>query len=306
VRGAPRTLLVGLLSVTAASFAFVDGAGARILRPWGSTLASTPTLDTANGASHANGGRPTRHGVTPLAHDGADIALWNTRVKGGSATAPRGGQVRAIRLRGCAVEDQSAPSQLSVGVPVNSIEFQTLTRQSNGAYKSDVTAGTFQLPFCSSSANPASGRISTRTVTTFTPIHMCIAKGDTVDLYGLGGFVPSPIGFPWYPQGIPLEVLALSSGSSMRSFLDADISGGVYSPGAQPRGADSGWGVEPGEELMLQVVEGVGGDAYGLCPGGTAAEPSSSNKVLCAYHPPYDGHPRCGSTADRRRRRSVT
>src|SRR5207248_3233250 len=102
-------------------------------------------------------------GISPYVHDGADIALWNTRVTGGSATAPRGGQVLAFRIRGCAVEDDTAPVQLSLGVPVNTIEFQTLTRQRDGSYKSDVTAGTFRLPFCSDSADPPRGRVSTRT-----------------------------------------------------------------------------------------------------------------------------------------------
>jgi hypothetical protein len=279
---------------------------ALILRSWGSTLSPTPTLDTANGASHASGGHPTRHAISPFLHDGADLAIWNVRVAGAAASAPRGGQVRAIRVKGCAAKDVTAPTQLSLGVPVNTIEFQTLVRKPHGAYRSTATAGRFELPFCSNSPNPSRGRISTQTVTSFAPIHMCIARGNTVGLYGLGGFVPSAVGFPWYPQGVPLEVLASSPRSSMASFLDADISGGVYAPGGRPRGVNSGWGTEPGEELMLQVVEGVGGDAYGLCPGGTADEPTISNRVLCAYHRPYDGHPRCGRKSDRPRRSQWT
>jgi hypothetical protein len=275
---------------------------ARMIAPWGSDLSLTPTLDTANGASHGSGDLPTRHEITPDPHDGADIALWNTKVAHGQPTAPRGGQVRAIRVKGCAIKDNSAPFQLSVGVPVNTINFQTLARQPDGSYKATATAGPFQLPFCSNSANPASGPISTNSITSFSPIHMCIARGNTVDLYSIGGFIPNAIGPSWYPEGVPFEVLARMKGSSVNAFADADISAGVYAPGARPRGPNSGWGVQPGEELMVQAVEGVGGDAYGLCPGGTADEPTSSNKVLCAYHAPYDGHRKCGREANRARR----
>jgi hypothetical protein len=288
---------IGLTAVSVGLLA-PAGAAARMVPPWGSTLSATPTVGTANGASHASGGRPTRHEINPYSHDGSDIALWSTRVAGGHATAPRGGQVRALRLKGCAVKDPTAPSQRSLNVPVDTIEFQTLVR-AGGSFKAAVTAGTFLLPFCSDSVRPDRGRISTATITTFHPIHMCIARGNTVGLYGLGGFVPGLSGgLGWYPEGIPLEILARVRGSSSDAFVDADVSNGVYSPDARPRGAHSGWGREPGLELMLQVVEGVGADAYGLCPGGTAEEPSKTNTVVCAVRPPLDGHRRCTRAKD--------
>src|ERR1700760_98508 len=143
---------------------------AKILRPWGSRLAQTPTLDTANGASYRTGDRPTRHVLNPYPHDGADLALWNSRIRQGRATAPAGGQVLAIRIKGCALEDTSAPSQLSAGVPVNQINFQALAPTGSGFTATAVAAG-FRLPFCSNTAHPARGRTSTHTITTFHPIH---------------------------------------------------------------------------------------------------------------------------------------
>jgi hypothetical protein len=297
VRGTKRLLgvLIGL------GLAIAPAAHATILAPWGSTLSATPTLDTANGASHATRDRPTRRGISPSPHDGADLAIWNTLLAHGSATAPRGGQVRAARIKGCALKDTSAPTQSSGGIPVNTINFQTLTRERNGSYRSDITAPGFRMPFCSSSATPTKGRVNTGTITTFQPVHMCIARGDTVGFYDIGGFIPNGNGPSWYPEGVPFEILARAPGSSMASFADADLSNGVYARGARPRGPNSGWGSEPGQELMLQVVEGVGGDAYGLCPGGSADEPASSNKVNCTYRPPYDGHRHCRTAADRAR-----
>jgi hypothetical protein len=287
---------MGPCALTAASLA-----GALVLAPgtqaktltWGSSLAATPTLDTANGASHASGGHTTKHAVNPDPHDASDFTLWNMRIPGRSATAPRGGQVRSIRIKGCALEDHSAPSQISAGTPVNQINFQSLAPRGNGAYSATATAAGFRLPFCSDSTSPTRGAVNTSMITTFHPIHLCIARGGLVNFYDIGGYVPASSGFGFYPQGVPFEIIAPAPGSGMVSFADANSSGGTYAPGARPKGANSGYGTESGEQLMLQVVEGTGGDAYGLCPGGTANEPSNSNRVICAYHAPFDRHRKC-------------
>ncbi|HTX33293.1 MAG TPA: hypothetical protein VMD09_18075 [Solirubrobacteraceae bacterium] len=277
--------------------AMAPSAAAKILRPWGSNLSQTPTLDTANGASHRTGDRSTRHVLNPYPHDGADLALWNSHLRRGRATAPAGGQVLAIRIKGCALKDRSAPTQLSGGVPANQINFQALAPTGGGETASAVAAG-FSLPFCSNTMHPGRGRISTHTITTFHPIHLCVSRGDAVDFYDIGGFIPNPTGPSWYPEGVPFDVISRVGGASMDSFEDANAAGGVYVPGARPSGSDSGWGVESGEELMLQVIEGTGGDAYGLCPGGTAEEALDSNHIICAYHAPFDQHRRCGAAAD--------
>lgn len=294
-----------LAMLAGVTLAVAPSAQARILHPWGSDLAATPTLDTANGASHASRDQPTRRAISPDPHDGADLALWNSHLAVGSAVAPRGGQVLGVRVKGCAVEDRSAPTQTSAGTPVNTINFQALTRQRVGSYNADVTAPGFRMPFCSNSAHPARGRTSTSTITTFHPIHLCVARGDAVGFYDIGGYIPNSNGPSWYPEGVPFRVIATTGGSSMNSFADADISGGLYAPGARPRGPNSGRGEERREELMLQVVEGVGPDAYGLCPGGTANEPANSNTIVCVDHAPYGRHPHCGRAANKARSRRL-
>lgn len=305
LRPAVMRAAIGLAALAAAAFALSASAEARILRPWGSTLSATPTLDTANGASNASRDQSVRHGVNPDPHDGADLVLWNRQLGRGLPTAPRGGQVLAIRIKGCALEDHSAPSQLSAGIPVNQINFQALA-PSSGGYRATATATGFHLPFCSNSARPARGRVNTSTITTFHPIHLCVAKGYAVGFYDIGGFIPNPRGPSWYPEGVPFEIIARVGRSSMGSFADADASGGTYLSGGRPRGANSGWATEGAEQLMLQVVEGTGGDAYGLCPGGTADEPLTSNRIICAYHAPFDRHRPCGRAADLARKTSVS
>lgn len=298
-----------------------SGSGAAVLSPWGSSLSARPTMDTANGATSEQQDKPLNvyNGstadnaiatafsgscsyawgttCTPWAHTGADNTVWNTSVAGGSATAPEGGQVLQVKVKGCAIEDNGAPTQESQtgtgsSVPVNSIEFQTLT-PTNGSYKADVTAGLFQLPFCSVSSNPATGDVNTGTVTTYQPVHMCVNQGDTVDFYDLGGQIPNDSGPSYYPQGVPFDVISQVTGSGMDSFTDADIANG-YSPGSQPRGNNSGWGSESNQEVMLQVIEGTGDDAYGQCPGGNANEPSTSNQVICVQErASSEGYPTC-------------
>jgi hypothetical protein len=309
------TLPIAALAALALAFPVVSRA--TVLAPWGSSLSATPTLDTANGASAETNDEPlssfsgrnadnaistafssgctrsygaTTINCTPWIHSGADNTVWNTAVAGGSATAPQGGQVLEVRIKGCAVKDPNSPTQSSStgtggSVPVNTIEFQTLTPLTGGSYRVDATAGPFTLPFCSDTPSGAN------TITTYQPVHMCVSAGDTVSFYDLGGTVPNSGGPAYYPQGVPFQVIAPVAGSGTASFTDADTANGLYSYGAQPRGNNSGWGQEGNQEVMLQVVEGVGDDAYGLCPGGNAEEPSNSNTVLCVERHTNPGDP---------------
>ena len=46
-------------------------------------------------------------------HDGADTALWNTTIPHGERPgAPRGGQITAVRLEGCALPATGGPPPL--------------------------------------------------------------------------------------------------------------------------------------------------------------------------------------------------
>ena len=235
-------------------------------------------------------------------HSGGDNTAWNT---GSAAGAPQGGQVRQVQVKGCAVEDnttgnsQQSPNGAGGTDPANSIQFQTLAPQSNGSYKVDQTAGIFQLPFCSNSSDPTQGNVTTSTVTSFTPLHLCVNAGEIVSFYDLGGAVPDTAGGGYfYPQGVPFDVIAAASGDTMDSFVDSEAAGGLYTPGATISsvngGNGTGWGQEMGEEVMLSASEGTVEDAYGLCPGGKATEPTDSNTITCvAENNPPAGYTPC-------------
>ncbi len=324
-------------AAAAASLALAAPAGASMVT-FGPDLATVPapTLDTANGAAAALDDEPlslwnstqntgssdadeaiatsysrgcTRvysgEGVyrcTPWMHTGADNTIWNISA---DSQAPQGGQALEVDVKGCTVRDNSPgnTSQSPTGdggfVPSNSIEFQTLTPQSAGAFKADATAGLFQLPWCSDSADPADAvaAVNTSTITAFHPLHMCLGQGDTVSFYDVGGTVIPPSGPAFYPQGAPFTVIAPVPGVSTDSFTDADAAAGEYAPGSRPRGDNSGWGSESGQEVMLAVVEGTGDDAYGLCPGGHAVEPADANSVICvtAHTNPGDPYGTCNA-----------
>jgi hypothetical protein len=262
---------------------------------FGSDLSAVPTLDTANGA-YSNNGDPAgpENALLPNPHAAEDATVWNATMPSGSPGAPVGGQVTGVKVEGCAIEDTTAPSQDSQGTPVNTVLFQVLVPQTqpDGSinYTPVATAGNFLMPFCSSSADPTTGPVNTSTVTTFSPVHECVSPGDLIAFHDIGGFIPpSGGGGPWYPQGTPFDVIALLGGSEMNSYIGF-MSG--YGPNSPPE-AGAGFASEPREQLEMQMVEGTGGDAYGLCPGGSANEPGDSNQVICDYGTSSEGHPAC-------------
>lgn len=288
------TALVGL------ALALPAAAGATILSPWGSNLSATPTLDTANG-DYSNAGSTVgpENTIAPNPHEAEDLGVWNAAASAG-ATAPQGGQALYVKVKGCAIKDTTAPTdsngdQYSEGTRVNTIVFQTLAPQGRD-WAATATSGQFLMPFCKS-ADSSGTRVTPDYVSTFQPIHMCVAAGGTIAFHDIGGFIPpNGSGGPWYPQGVPMDVIATAGSSSINSFVGVGASTygpGLYGPG-EPDPSFSGWGSEPGKELMLQVIEGVGDDAYGLCPGGTANEPSNSNSIICvSERASAEGHPTC-------------
>lgn len=260
-----------LLGATLAiSLILPASAAASILPAWGSNLSATPTFDTANN-------------LQPSPHDGADTAVWNSALASGSPAAPQGGQVLKVNIKGCARQASGAPTTEPNGTPVNEIHIQTLTPGGGGSMTVDQSSQAFTYPWCGNG-------VTQNTITTFQPLHMCVKQGEVVDFNDIGGFLAADPSA--YPNGVPYQIIAQVSGSSMNSYIQDNGTnvGATFSPGTNPT-STSGWGSEPNEELLLQVIEGVGDDAYGLCPGGHASEPANSNQVICVYHATNPGDP---------------
>lgn len=284
-------MLGRLLAVLAVALLAIPAAANANFTTWGSNLGATPNADTANGATHANPSG-TSNVILPNPHDGQDLSVFNTTVAGGTALASQGGQVLKVTIKGCAVKDPSSPSQQSPDgtggyQPVNAIEFIIEVPNGQGGWSNGPVAGMFRLPFCGDPA-PTGGVYTATSLSTFQPVHMCISPGDTVALHDLGGFVPGP-GAGYYPQGIPLKVISQGARSNTASYI-----GQASSFGPASAAKTSGFYTESGQELMLQVTEGTGEDAYGLCPGGRAVESSTDNAVICVSGgPSSEGYPMC-------------
>ena len=283
-----RPMLALIVGAALLACLLCAGAARADTSTFGSDLQATPTLDSANGADHQNLGG-TGPVILPDPHYADDIAWWNTSLaSGGPAGSPVAGQLLSVRVKGCAVQDPSSPSQTSQGVPVNEFHIQTLTPAGAHGYHANQTSGPLIFPFC------GFGGVSEQAVSSFEPVHMCIQAGEIVALNSLGGFVPSTSGAPWYPQGVPFRIFARSAGSTVNSFDGAGpASGGAYDP-TSPHSPQQGYGVEPGLEMLAQSTVGSGDDAYGLCPGGRANEPSAvSNAITCDFGPGSHLHPSC-------------
>jgi hypothetical protein len=250
---------------------------------FGSDLSATPTLDTADGADGSARSPGDEHSIWPDPHVAEDLDVWNTALGTGSAGAPTGGQAVQVKVKGCAIKDHHALTerggqQYSPGpqmpksqqTRVNLILFQVETPRSNGSYTIGPTSKGGLMPFCSHSGDPARGPTSTSTVTSFSPLHLCLARGDIVSFHDIGGVVFGPHGTGWYLQGVPFDVIAPVAGSSMASNDGPSRTPTSYGPVRAPAHSGTGYGLEPGKELMLQVVEGTGRDAYSACPGGKA------------------------------------
>jgi hypothetical protein len=243
--------LLGLVSI------LTPAASPAATTTFGSPLAVAATQDTANDLDYTGTDIALPLSVFHIPHDGADTALWNTKLASGTPTAPEGGQITSVRLEGCAKRPEGAPR------PLTEIHFQDLAPLSGGAVKVNVTTQAFDIPVCGE--NGASGS----TVTSYDPTNFCVSQGDYVDFADEGGFVGANGGPPPYPSGVPYIVIGSVPGSSMDSFVrnGGVNNGSTYSPA--DRTSHDGFASNPGEELMLQATLATGPDATPLCPGGT-------------------------------------
>jgi hypothetical protein len=250
-----RSTAAGLLL---ASLALCAPAASRAaLSKFGSTLSVPASKDTANDLNYTGNNVMLPGSVFHVSHDGADTSLWNVELAGVPSAAPASGQIVELRLEGCAKQPQGAPP------PLTQIHFQDLVPRPGGGVTVNVSTQAFEIPVCGQ--NGASGS----TVTTYAPTNFCVTSGDYVDFSDEGGFVPSSVGPPPYPSGVPYMVIGAASGATMSSFIrnNGVGNGATFSP--SDTSYHDGVALNPGEELMLQATLATGADATPLCPGGT-------------------------------------
>jgi hypothetical protein len=146
--------------------------------------------------------------------------------------------------------------------PLTQIHFQDITPQPNGGAEINITSQAFDIPVC------GNGGASGATVTSYEPINLCVSAGDVVGFNEEGGFVGHS-----YQSGVPYRVLGRVVGSNAASFIrgGGTNNGTLISP-ADTSGMD-GFAQNLGEELLMRVTLGTGGDATHICAGGTKGLP---------------------------------
>jgi hypothetical protein len=260
-------LLVGLLLALAPASA---SAATMVI---GSPLSVPATLNTAENLDYP--GTNTQVPVSPEApngifhtfHFGADTALWNVSIDGGTTVSPAAasvptggvpatGQALKISLEGCAQPAAGGPS------PLTQIHFQDISPVSGGGARVNLTSQAFEIPVC------GRGGASGSTVTTYEPINLCVSQGDYVAFNDEGGYVENI-----YRAGVPYEVLGAVSGATADSFIKnaGTGDGAILSP--SETATMDGFASNQNEELMMQVLLGTGPDATHICAGGTAGLP---------------------------------
>lgn len=248
--------LLGFALAAALLVALLASAGASAATTFGGSLSVAATLNTSENLRYQG----TNTAVPPTAEDpsgsvhtshfGADTALWNTSVPGGSAGAPAAGQAVRVRLEGCAQRANGGPE------PLTQIHFQSLSPLPGGGVKVNLSSQPYNVPVC------GEGGASGWTVTTYEPFGLCVGKGDYVGLNDEGGFVE-----PFYRSGVPYEVLGAAAGATVDSFIKGNGTGNgaVLSPSeVSPM---DGFASTEGAELMLQATLGTGREALTGCGG---------------------------------------
>jgi hypothetical protein len=169
-----------------------------------------------------------------------DTVFWSTtQANGASTTVPSVGQVRVVRVRGCARPGNGGQS------PVTQIHFQTLASRGGDAVSVRATSQPLNMPVCGRGA-------SAGTVTTFHPLYLCARPGDYVAFNDEGGFGAG------FPHGVRYKVFGAATGAVTDAFTKA----GGTSNGAAFTGAELA-----GVHLLLNYVLGTGHNARPFCRG---------------------------------------
>jgi hypothetical protein len=173
---------------------------------------------------------------------GADSAFWNVKLgSGGLTTAPVGGQVTEVRVKGIVIPDPTGRRN-----PIPMIHFQTLHPQGDGSNKVELSSAPFYVPIGG----------DRETVSTYRPVNMCLHRGDYLDFNDIGGN-------EWWwgnYDGMPFLTFARSPGSAT-SFYTKNNGTNINSQWSPD------W-THDGQELLMQMKFATGPNATDICPGG--------------------------------------
>jgi hypothetical protein len=187
---------------------------------------------------------------------GADALWWNNTIDGRPGAMPANGQITFVRVKGSVLD---SPSQRRNPDPPDPLfHFQVLHPIGGGAVRVMLSSAPFRLPIVTV-LRDGSLRGDTQAISGYTPVNLCVHKGDFVDFNEIGGHEWSwPTGGPY--DGLHFQVFSRTPSSSTYFYTK---SGGTN--------INSQWvpqALEQGQELLLQAKLATGPNATDFCPGG--------------------------------------
>jgi hypothetical protein len=180
--------------------------------------------------------------ATIVEDHGADSAFWNTTLESGDrTTAPAGGQVTSVKVKGTVLPDPTGRK-----IPMTMMHFQTLHPMPDGTVLVELSSAPFFTPLGGDQ----------NTVSTYHPVNMCLHKGDILDFNDIGGN-------EWWwgnYSGMPFRTFGRVAGSSVNFYTKNEGTniGSRWAPAENHQG----------EELLMQMKFATGSDATDICPGG--------------------------------------
>jgi hypothetical protein len=257
----------GSSSAAAGSGAYVapspldQTAGPAVLAPFSASRrrAAAPRARQAQAGPPTAGyrlGSDLRAAANKIIMSGQDWVAWIAKKLGfrqvgapiNDIVAPADGQILSFSVKGMAVPNgqpgDPGPHNINGGTTIHLVD---LVPQADGSVRIAHASGPFNMP---DSGDP-------QQVSTFYPENFCVGRGDFLGFASEGGFDPG-----FYPQGVPFRVFSDVSGTTTDFYTKH---GGVVN-GAQFAPQSSFGNLE----LLMQAIEGTGGYATPLCPGGTA------------------------------------
>jgi hypothetical protein len=184
---------------------------------------------------------------------GADALFFNTSIDGLPGAMPTDGQITLVRVKGSVLDSPSLRRNPQAPKPM--FHFQVLHPVGGGVMRVMLSSAPFFLPIVTV-ARDGSLQGNPQAVNSYSPVNLCVHKGDFVDFNDIGGSEWSWGGL----DGMHVQAFSRTPGSTT----------GFYTK-SNGTNINSQWtpqAFNQGEELLMQAKLSTGADATDFCPGG--------------------------------------
>jgi hypothetical protein len=184
---------------------------------------------------------------------GADALFFNTLIDGAPGAMPTDGQVTLVRVKGSVLDSPSL--RRNPHAPDPQFHFQVIHPIGGGRFKVMLSSAPFRLPVVTV-ARDGSLQGNPQALNSYSPVNLCVRKGDYVDFNDIGGSEWS-----WGAlNGMHVQAFSRTPSSTIGFYTRSNGTNinSVWAPQAY----------QQGEELLMQARLSTGPDATDFCPGG--------------------------------------